>query len=460
MMQLSMAQVAALTGGRLYGADREVCGVSIDSRAVAAGQLFVALQGPRFDAHDFIHPDLPVAGLLVSRVPEKAGDRPWVLVEDTRQALADLAAGWRRHCPATLVGLTGSNGKTTVKEMLAAILGCRGATWATPGNLNNDIGVPLTLLRLSPTHRFAVIEMGASQAGDIALLTRIARPDVALITNAGPAHLEGFGSIEGVARAKGEIFQGLGAQGVAVINADDPHAPLWQAMNRDRPVVLFGLSQQAQVRGDIHDQALLIHLPDTQVQVSLPLAGHHNRLNALAAAATAHALGIDGPTLATGLASVRPAPGRLVPRPGPAGSHFIDDSYNANPASVRAAIQVLAEQAGQRILVLGDMGELGVDAAALHGEVGAFARTMGVDRLLAVGPLSQQAVLAFGEGGEHFQDQARLSTALARYLGPEVVVLVKGSRGQRMERLMMAGAPTWKQPQEQSGDDGHAAHSV
>ncbi|MCG5501416.1 UDP-N-acetylmuramoyl-tripeptide--D-alanyl-D-alanine ligase [Ectothiorhodospira lacustris] len=460
MMRISMSQVAALTGGRLQGADAAVQGVSTDSRSVTAEQLFVALKGPRFDAHDFICPQFPAAGLLLSRDPGPNQDRPWVLVDDTRRALADLAAGWRRHCPARIVALTGSNGKTTVKEMLAAILGHCGETWATRGNLNNDIGVPLTLLSLSGKHRFGVIEMGANHAGEIALLTRIARPDVALITNAGPAHLEGFGSIEGVAHAKGEIFQGLEDEGVAVINADDPYADLWLSMNPGRQVILFGLSARARVRGEMDGEDLLIHLPDDRIRVSLALAGRHNRLNALAAAAAAHALGADAAAIGRGLALMQPVPGRLVSRPGAAGSRLIDDSYNANPASTRAAIQVLSEQPGHRILVLGDMGELGEDAAGMHREMGALARAMGVERLLAVGPLSRHAVHAFGNGAEHFEDQARLSAVLTGCLGPDVVVLIKGSRGQRMERVVSALMPEQGQRQEQSGDNGHAAHSV
>ncbi|WP_412852349.1 UDP-N-acetylmuramoyl-tripeptide--D-alanyl-D-alanine ligase [Ectothiorhodospira shaposhnikovii] len=460
MMQFSMTQVAALTGGRLHGADAIVRGVSTDSRGVTAGQLFVALKGPRFDAHDFIIPQLPAAGLLVSRDSGPRDDRPRVLVDDTRRALADLATGWRRRCQARIVALTGSNGKTTVKEMLAAILGHCGQTWATRGNLNNDIGVPLTLLNLSESDRFGVIEMGANHAGEIALLTGIARPDVALITNAGPAHLEGFGSIEGVAHAKGEIFQGLGDEGVAVINADDPYADLWLSMNPGRRVILFGLSARAGVRGEMDGEDLLIHLPEERIRVSLALAGRHNRLNALAAAAAALAMGADATAITRGLSSMQPVPGRLVSRPGPSGSRLIDDSYNANPASTRAAIQVLSEQPGHRILVLGDMGELGEDAAGMHREMGALARSMGVEQLLAVGPLSLHAVQGFGAGAEHFDDQSRLTAVLTGCLGPDVVVLVKGSRGQRMERVISALMPEQGQRQEQSGDNGHAAHSV
>lgn len=460
MMQLPMSQVALLSGGRLQGPDVVVRGVSTDSRSVTAGQLFVALKGPRYDAHDFIDGRLPASGLLVNHDLEPVDARPRVLVGDTRQALADLAAGWRCRCKARVVALTGSNGKTTVKEMLAAILGHCGETWATRGNLNNEIGVPLTLLSLSEGHDFGVIEMGANHAGEIALLTRITRPDVALITNAGPAHLEGFGSIEGVAHAKGEIFQGLGDEGVAVINADDPYADLWRAMNPERRVVLFGLSARAGVRGELRGEDLLIHLPDRQIQVSLALAGRHNRLNALAAAAAAHALGADAAAIGEGLASMQPVPGRLVSRRGPSGSRLIDDSYNANPASSRAALQVLVEQSGHRIFVLGDMGELGEDASGMHREIGALAREMGVEQLLAVGPLSRHAVLAFGEGAEHFEDQSGLLAALVDYLGPGVVVLVKGSRGQRMDRVISALASEQGQQQERSGDSGHAAHSV
>ncbi|MCG5534528.1 UDP-N-acetylmuramoyl-tripeptide--D-alanyl-D-alanine ligase [Ectothiorhodospira mobilis] len=450
MMQLPLSEVARITGGRLHEADGTVRGVFSDSRQPLPGGLFVALRGPRFDGHAFAGADLPAAGLLVER--PVASPLPWVEVADTRRALADLAAAWRRRCGAAVVALTGSNGKTTVKEMLAAILHTMGPVWATRGNLNNELGVPLTLLGLSPGDRFAVIEMGANHAGEIAGLTALAAPDVALITNAGPAHLEGFGSIEAVARAKGEIFSGLAADGVAVINGDDPHADYWAGRNTHRRVLRFGLRPDVDVAGELDAQGRLrITAAGETVTVALPLAGEHNRSNALAAAAAALALGVDLQGVRSGLEAMPPVPGRLALRPGSGGVRLIDDSYNANPASVRAAIQVLAKEPGRRFLVLGDMGELGTAAPELHAAVGRHAAEHGIDGFWATGPLCRHAVEAFGPGGRHFPDRQALIKALRGTLRSGDVVLVKGSRSQRMDAVadalaVCAGADHDKHP--------------
>ena len=459
MMRLSLQEAASLCHGSPSGDDVMVTGVSTHSRQVSEGSLFVALQGPRFDAHEFIHAALPAAAVMVSR-PVASG-HPRILVKDTRQALGALAAGWRRRCPARVVGLTGSNGKTTVKEMLAAILQQAGSTLATRGNLNNDIGVPLTLLGLSTEHRFAVIEMGANHAGEIANLTALAGPQVALITNAGPAHLEGFGSLEGVARAKGEIFQGLGPDGVAVINADDPYAQFWESLNTGRRTLLFGTSERAQVQvGQGADGGAWVRHEGVCLPVNLALPGAHNRLNAAAAAAASLALGLDLDTIAAGLSSLAPVPGRLMRRKGRDGLNIIDDSYNANPASTRAAVDMLLDEPGPRILVLGDMGELGDDGPALHRQTGEYAAARGVDRLLAVGPLCRHAVEGFGEGALHFKDQEALIRALDTLLPKNGTLLVKGSRGQRMERVVEALITPDERQQEPSESQEHAAHSV
>mgnify|MGYP006273148509 CR=1 FL=1 len=434
MMRLSLSEVARITGGRLYGTDGIVTGVCTDSRQPLPGGLFIALRGPRFDGHAFAGPDLPAGALLVER--PVTSTLPRVEVADTRRALADLAAAWRRRCTAAVVALTGSNGKTTVKEMLAAILRSVGPVLATRGNLNNELGVPLTLLGVSPGDRFAVIEMGANHAGEIAGLTALAAPDVALITNAGPAHLEGFGSVEAVARAKGEIFSGLAPDGVAVINADDAHAGYWAGLNPQRRVVRFGLRSGVDVAGEVDAQGhLRITAAGETVPVALPLAGGHNRSNALAAAAAALALGVDLQGVRSGLEAMTPVPGRLALRPGTGGVRLIDDSYNANPASVRAAIQVLAQEPGPRFLVLGDMGELGTEAPELHAAAGRHAAEQGIEGLWAIGPLCRHAVEAFGPGGRHFPDRQALIAALQETLRAGDVVLVKGSRSQRMDAV-------------------------
>ncbi|MDX1656843.1 MAG: UDP-N-acetylmuramoyl-tripeptide--D-alanyl-D-alanine ligase, partial [Candidatus Competibacteraceae bacterium] len=375
-------------------------------------------------------------GALVAG-PPPAG-LPCVAVTDTRRALGDLGRHWRESLALAVVGLTGSNGKTTVKEMIRTILALVGETHATRGNLNNDLGVPLTLLELRPHHRFAVIEMGANHAGEIAYLTRLARPDVALLNNAGPAHLEGFGSLEGVARAKGEIFLNLKPDGVAVINGDDPFNPLWREYAAPRQVVDFSLGGAAAVSGRrLEDGRLAITLADgASAAVNLPLPGEHNRRNALAAAAVCHALDIDLVTIVRGLEGVQGVAGRLSRKAGPFASTIIDDAYNANPASLAAALSALEGE--RRWLVLGDMNELGAEAPALHARAGEQARAGGFERLYALGIHSRQAVGSFGEGGRHFATVEALNDTLLADLarsGP-VTLLIKGSRGMRMERVV------------------------
>lgn len=443
---LKLTEAARLLGGTLSGPDAVFGAVTTDSRKLHPGELFVALQGARFDGHEFLGMarDHGVCAALVSY--PVAVELPQIQVADTRLALGQLGAYWRSQFQGRLVALTGSNGKTTVKEMTAAILRqADAAVLATLGNLNNDIGVPLTLLRLQPDHAYAVIEMGANHAGEIAYLTALARPDVAIITNAGPAHLEGFGSLDGVSRAKGEIYQGLIDGGVAVINADDVYADYWRGLNRQRRVIDFGIEQPAAVCGELLDNTGLFRLmiDNAAVNVQLPLPGRHNVLNALAAAAAAHALGLDLELIRCGLESVSGVAGRLQRVPGPAGSSLIDDTYNANPASLAAGLALLAAEAGERWLVLGDMAELGADADHLHEQAGQAARAAGITRLFALGRHSRCAVLAFGPGAEHFTTVEALTTALRAALpaaGP-VTLLVKGSRSMGMERVVHALAP-------------------
>ncbi len=442
LREYTLAAAAEALGVTAPQRDTAFCGVNTDTRTVRPGELFVALVGPSFDGHDFVAEAAQqgAAGAVVSRAVE--ADFPLLYVEDTREALGRLAAARRAAFDIPVVGITGSNGKTTIKEMTAAILAQRGAVLATRGNLNNDIGMPLTLLRLADSHRYAVIEMGANHPGEIAYLTGIARPTAAVINNAGPAHLEGFGDVAGVARAKGEIFQGLADGGTAVINADDAYADLWRDATRDRMQLCFGIeTTDAQVRaasiaaGAAGTQFTLI-TPQGSVDIALRLPGRHNVMNALAASALALAAGAQPADIKAGLDGLEAVGGRLHAVAGRGGARVIDDTYNANPASLAAALAVLAANAGTRILVLGDMGELGGEASVLHQQAGKQARAAGIDRLYGIGELSRLAVSAFGEGGRHFADHAALAQALLPELGADFTVLIKGSRSSRMERVV------------------------
>ncbi|WMP18529.1 UDP-N-acetylmuramoyl-tripeptide--D-alanyl-D-alanine ligase [Thiothrix lacustris] len=443
MTWLTLADIASMTGGTLnvpFELAQNVLleRVERDSRAVQAGDLFLALQGERFDAHDFVP---QVAGKASAALVSHAvdADIPQVVVDDVRLALGRLAAAWRQRFQSPLVGLTGSNGKTTLKEMLAAILALQGNTLATAGNLNNDIGMPLTLLRLRDTDRFAVIEMGANHFGEIDYLTQIACPDVAIINNAGASHLEGFGDIAGVSRAKGEIFNGLVQSGVAIINADDTYADYWRGLNQGRQVISFGLDNAADVSGgsDINTPFYL-QVNEQILPVNLKLLGRHNMLNALAATAAALALGVELDTVRQGLESLQPVKGRLNPKAGKHGGRVIDDTYNANPSSTAAAVGVLAGLQGRKILVLGDMGELGNTGEQLHTAIGHQAAAAGIDALYTLGKLSANASVAFGQPQRAFNDLEALLASLDEDLQPGDTVLVKGSRSARMERVVDA----------------------
>jgi UDP-N-acetylmuramoyl-tripeptide--D-alanyl-D-alanine ligase len=446
-MKRTLADLAAGCGGVLHGPDREFGAVSSDTRTLSAGDLFVALRGPRFNGNEFVAAAAAAqaAGALVDTVAATVA-LPQVEVSDTQGALVGAARAWRSGFTLPLIGVAGSNGKTTTKEMTATILGEAGATLATRGNLNNHIGVPLTLFRLSAEHRYAVIEMGANRAGDVAELAAIAQPSIGLVTNAGAEHLEGFGSLEGVARAEGELFAGLEPGGTAIVNADDPYAPLWRALTRAR-VCSFGLEQPADfhatdIRSDVAAEGFLtrftLHTPGGSVLVTLPLAGRHNVLNALGAAATAMVAGAGLDQVVTGLAAMRAVRGRLQFRVAANGAWIIDDSYNANPSSMRAGIEVLASLPGPRWLVVGDMAELGAYAEASHVELGRLAREHGIERLFATGTLAALAVEAFGAGAEWYPDTERLAAALGAALPGDARVLVKGSRMNRLERVVDA----------------------
>ena len=440
-----LSQAVDWIGAVLQGRDQAVTGACIDTRVLQPGQLFIALPGSRVDGHEFVRKAaaLGASGALVSRPLDI--DFPQLVVPDVLVALQALAAAWRqewaRMGAGQLVGVTGSNGKTSVKTMLATVLGGCAKTFATPGNLNNHIGVPLCLLNVRPEHRYAVIEMGANHAGEIAALAGWAKPDVGLVNNAGDAHLEGFGSRDGVAVAKGEMFTALGAEGVAVINADDPYNPLWRELAGQRKAVTFGRAEGADVRAAnehnaLAEQRFTLTVGGQGADVCLPLPGRHSVMNALAAAAVAHALGLDVATIAAGLARVSPVSGRLQAHTLPGGVCLINDAYNANPASLLAAIDVLAASAPPRHLVLGDMAEIGAGAARAHSDAGDAARARGIERLWGCGPLSRHAVEAFGDGARHFDEPLALAGELASVLGDHGTVLVKGSRSAGMERVV------------------------
>ncbi|MBI5462615.1 MAG: UDP-N-acetylmuramoyl-tripeptide--D-alanyl-D-alanine ligase [Gammaproteobacteria bacterium] len=424
------------------GADVGFRGVSTDTRTLMTDNLFFALVGPRFDGHAYLD-QAQARGAAAAAVSRPVATQlPLLQVADTRLALGQLARHWRGRFTIPVVGVTGSNGKTTVKEMLAAILGRNGAVLATKGNLNNDIGVPLTLAQLGTEHRSAVIELGANHAGEIAYLTQLTQPTVGIVTNAGPAHLEGFGSLEGVARAKGELFAGLAAQAIAVINADDHFAPLWRELAGARQVLSFGTQTDADVRAtytvQAHGTELNMHTPHGSVEVLLSLPGRHNVLNALAATAAALAAGTDLATVKAGLENLGGVSGRLQRKTRADGGLVLDDTYNANPASMRAAIDVLRELPGESWLVLGDMGELGANAEQLHSEIGAYARDAGIAGLFTLGPLSAQAGRTFGAKAQVFGELDALVAALRAQLHPEISLLVKGSRSAGMERVVQA----------------------
>ena len=440
-----LSEVAGATAGHLAGADAGFAGVSIDSRTLKPGELFVALRGERFDGHAFVATaaERGAAGAVV----EMAVDAPvpQVVVGDAVVALAALAQAWRTRCDAIVIGVGGSNGKTTTKELLASILAGAGPTLATRGNLNNHLGVPLTLLRLEAEDQFAVIEMGANHPGEIAALAAVAKPAIALVTNAGDEHLEGFGDIAGVARAEGEMFAALADTGTAVINADDKFHDLWKKMARGARRIRFGIDAPADVRatdlqGRIESGAFVtlftLAIGGEQARVRLRLAGRHNVMNALGAAAAAHAAGVPLPAIVAGLERVNPVNGRLQLKAGLHGSWLIDDSYNANPSSVRAGIDVLCSLAGEHWLVLGEMAELGSHTEASHTGIGDYARRAGITRLFAIGAPARLAVASFGARGCFFDDAGRLADAVGAALESGVTVLIKGSRVNRLERVV------------------------
>lgn len=443
MMRISEAAIAL--DARFVGKDVAFGSVGSDSRHVVAGQLFVALKGENFDGNQYAAEAIRqgAAAVLVSDAAQTA--TPRIEVQDTRIALGVLAKYWREKFTIPVVAITGSNGKTTTKEMLASILavaaGSLAQVHATAGNLNNDIGLPLTLLKLRADHAYVVLEMGMNHLGEIEYLTQIASPDVAVINNAGTAHLGELGTRENIAKAKGEIFSGLARDGVAVISADSEYAHYWQTLNTGRKMVTFGFKNSADIHASyqaLEDGSMIdLHTPEGRVGFKLQVAGEHNVNNALAACAAAYALGVSNHDIAEGLAQFAGVYGRLENKTGLNGALIIDDTYNANPDSMKAAIGVLASmKADRKILVLGDMGELGASAKDMHTEVGAYAKAAGLNTLYCLGELSAQMVVGFGSGARHYVTVEALAEQVVSALNKGTVVLVKGSRFMQMERVV------------------------
>jgi UDP-N-acetylmuramoyl-tripeptide--D-alanyl-D-alanine ligase len=458
MMEMRLSDIARCVHGQLVGQDIAISSASIDTRAIKPGQLYVAIKGHNFDGNDFV--DLAEQAGAAAAIVNKGitATMPHIVVDDTRLALAELAGAWRRKASVSIVGMTGSNGKTTVKEMVAGILGVNDPVLFTQGNLNNEIGVPLTLLRLEEQHCYAVVEMGANHPGEIAYTSTHAQADVVIITNVGAAHIEGFGSLDGVARAKGEIIQTLKNDGIAVLNHDDAYFDYWKTVAGVRKTVSFGLNDGADVTArairteirtndssDASGTASAEFITGFELvtaqgflNVNLKLAGRHNVLNALAAAAACLALGVDLQQIKQGLEGVKPVTGRLQPLVGRQGNIIIDDTYNANVASLKAGLAVLKGMPGEPWVVLGAFGELGPESKKIHEEMGELLKASGVTRLLATGADTRNTVRIFGPGATFFEIQNELIDALKQELKGTESVLIKGSRAQRMENVAAA----------------------
>jgi UDP-N-acetylmuramoyl-tripeptide--D-alanyl-D-alanine ligase len=437
---MTLQQATEIVGGEMHGDNVSFAAVSTDSRKLKSGDLYIALQGERFDGHDFVQQAQDAGAVAALVQADITISLPYIKVDNTRHALGRLAAARRQSFAGPLVAITGSNGKTTVKEMLAAILRKQGEVLMTQGNFNNDIGMPLTLLNLQQQD-YAVIEMGANHRGEIAYLTEIAKPDIALVNNAGPAHLEGFGSIQGVAEAKAEIYQGLPEEGVAIINRDDDYSGYWHSLCEKYRIVDFSLRDKtATVYGEWKPAEqggmLKVWHNDTSFRVALKVYGLHNAMNALAAISVAVTLQVPVEKISEALQQFEPVEGRLKLHQVSPTLVVIDDTYNANPASLSAGIDVLKQLPGEHWLILGDMGELGGDATRLHFDAGIKARRAGISRLLAVGEASQHAVDAFGEGAQLFENKDELMRFIKLHQAAALGVLVKGSRFMHMEEIV------------------------
>lgn len=446
-MRMKLSEIAEKAAGKRHGDDVAFSSVSIDTRAIQPGDLYIAIKGHQFDGNEFVD-KAEQAGAVAAVLNEGfASKLPYISVKDTRLALGQIAGAWRDRVLAKIVGITGSNGKTTVKEMTAAILSTAGETLFTKGNLNNDIGVPLTLMRINENHKYAVIEMGANHLGEIAYISAITKADVVILNNAGGAHIEGFGSFDGIAKGKGEIIETLKPDGVAVLNKDDKYFSYWQSVAGNRKVITFGFDETAdvsakQVRMEVIGHAFATSFEllaaDKSIKVNLKLSGQHNVKNALAATAAAMSLGIGLEKVKAGLEGLAPVTGRMQPLVGRLGNIVIDDTYNANADSLKAGVDVLVNCQGKPWVVLGAFGELGQDSPKIHEEIGGLLSSKGVVRLLAIGSDAKNAVRAFGKGAVFFDSQDDLIGALQSELTGEETILVKGSRAQRMEKVVAA----------------------
>ncbi len=442
---MMLTQAAEALKAPIHGENVLFNGCSTDTRTLKAGELFIALKGERFDGHNFISTAEQTGAAAVMLEQNIKTTLPSIVVSDTKKAMGQLAKSWREKFGIPVVAITGSNGKTTVKEMLTSILMQKTNVLSTPGNLNNDIGVPLTLFGLDKEHHYAVIEMGANHPGEIRLLTDLVQPDVAVITQCAPAHLEGFGSIEGVAKAKSEIYDGLSEKGIAVINADDEYAEYWKDMTHSQKQILFAIQNPADIYAckivsklDTHACEFQLVCKQGVIEIHLNVVGQHNVMNALAATSCALALNIDLETIRDGLESFQGVKGRLQVKTGGSGSTIIDDTYNANPASLNAAIQFLVSRGKDTCLILGEMGELGADSARIHYQAGEYARQQGVRKLYTLGAMAEEVVNGFGAGGEHFSEKDKLITSVKSRTSKETIVLVKGSRAMQMEKIVEA----------------------
>lgn len=443
-MARCLSAVAIRAQGHLRGDDADFGAVGTDTRTLPTGSLFVAIKGDRFDGNKFVAAaaERGAVGAIVSELQDVS--LPQIEVEDTRRAFGAMARAWRENFDIPVVAVTGSAGKTTVKELIGSILRVGRRVCVTEGSLNNDIGVPLSLMRLDRTDDAVVVELGANHAGEIANLGSLVEPTIAVITNAGAAHLEGFGSLEGVAEAKGELIDCLPDDGVAILNADDAFFDVWRRRAGNRRVVSFGFSEAAdfsiagEIESSAHGSTFTIATPaGAKIVVHLALLGRANVANAVAAAAAASTAGATADEIRVGLERASAVRGRMRQLEGQGGATLIDDSYNANPSAARAALDFLAGCGGQRIFVLGDMLELGDEAAALHREVGEYASGR-CDRLVAIGGLAAEAAAAFGEHGSEYADIDTAAAALRGSLAPDVTVLVKASRSMGLDRLVAA----------------------
>jgi UDP-N-acetylmuramoyl-tripeptide--D-alanyl-D-alanine ligase len=447
MIELKLSEIAPVLGAIHSGKDVKITGITTDTRKIKAGCLYIALSGERFDGHDFVKTAQEQGASAVIVEKPVSSDLPSLRVTNTRKALGDLAKFWLQRFDLPVIAITGSNGKTTTKEMLKSILSVKTSAaevLANEGNLNNDIGVPLTLFNLQAQHRYAVIEMGANHRAEIAYLTSIAQPSCATITHCAPAHLEGFGSIEGVALTKGEIFSNLKADGIAIINNDDEYASLWKKLATPHTIQTFALNNSADVTAieiqlNDNNSNFTLKTPKGEISIHLPLLGQHNIMNALTASACALASGCSLAEIQQGLQNMQAVKGRLqITKVN--NIILIDDTYNANPASLKAALAILNKHPSPAWLVLGDMNELGSQSANFHQEAGELARKIGVERLWALGKLSKHAVESFGTGGQHFENQENLIKSIRNQLSlsPQTTILIKGSRGMQMEKVVNA----------------------